>query len=136
FGKQIAPNQIQPRWFVEGIAVYAESKLTEGGRVRSSIVDMSVREQVLEDRFPSLDEISTSTRRYPGGNFAYLFGGRFLDFIARTHGEEALAKITKDYGSRIIPYGLNLVAEHATGRSFVELWEDWKEDEERRTLAL
>jgi surface antigen Omp85-like protein/WD40 repeat protein len=134
FGKQMAPNQIQPRWFIEGIAVYAESKLTRGGRVRSAIVDMTIREQILEDRFPDLDQISTFTRRYPGGNFAYILGGRFLDWIARTHGEGALAKITEEYGARIIPYGLNLVAEHATGRTFVELWDDWRKDEERRTL--
>lgn len=136
FGKQLSPNQLEPRWFIEGLAVYCETRLTGGGRVRSALVDMIVREQVLAHTFPSLDEISTSTRRFPGGNFAYFLGGRFLDFIAARHGEAALARISLEYGSRIVPYGLNIVARHATGESFVELWDAWRREEEVATEAL
>ena len=40
FGKQWAPNQVQPRWILEGLAVYEETLHTSGGRLRSSIWDM------------------------------------------------------------------------------------------------
>lgn len=35
-GKQWAPNQMQPRWLLEGLAVYEESLHTHGGRLRSA----------------------------------------------------------------------------------------------------
>src|SRR4029079_12041751 len=34
FGKTWAPNQVMPRWVIEGIATYEESKLSAGGRIR------------------------------------------------------------------------------------------------------
>ena len=34
FGKVWPPNQIVPTWIVEGLAVYAETKITSAGRVR------------------------------------------------------------------------------------------------------
>lgn len=135
-GKTLSPNQVQPRWFIEGLAVYVESKVTSGGRNRSALVDMFVREQVLAERFPSLDEISTLTRRFPGSAFPWNLGGRFLEFIAERHGEGALAAISHEYGARTIPYGLNIVARHATGKSFVELWEEWKESEVKKAIDL
>ncbi|MCK6545496.1 BamA/TamA family outer membrane protein [Myxococcota bacterium] len=135
-GKTLSPNQVQPRWFIEGIAVYAESRLTSGGRVRSAYVDLLVRAQLLADRFFTIDEITTETRRFPGGSVAWELGGRFLDFIARRHGEEALAEITREYGARLIPYGINVVARHATGKSYPELWDEWRDEETRALVAL
>jgi hypothetical protein len=39
FGKTWAPNQILPRWIIEGIAVYEESKRSAGGRNRGTRFD-------------------------------------------------------------------------------------------------
>ncbi len=136
FGKIWSPNQIQPRWFIEGIAVYTESRLTSGGRVRNALIDMYLRADILADKFLSIDELTTSTRRFPGGELHWSYGGRFLDFIARHHGSEALAQITHEYGARLIPYALNLIAKHATGKTFLELWDAWKAEEETKALEL
>ncbi|NOY91631.1 MAG: hypothetical protein GXP55_10560, partial [Deltaproteobacteria bacterium] len=35
FGRVYAPNQVEPRWFIEGYAVHEESLNTSGGRLRS-----------------------------------------------------------------------------------------------------
>ena len=35
-GKTSAPNQVQPRWVLEGLAVALETEHTGGGRLRSS----------------------------------------------------------------------------------------------------
>ncbi|MCC7386782.1 MAG: PD40 domain-containing protein [Deltaproteobacteria bacterium] len=135
-GKVLSPNQIQPRWFIEGLATWLESRLGDAGRIRSSYFDLILRAQVLEDRLPSIDEISTGTRDFPGGHQPYLHGGRFLDFIARRHGEQAIRDISIAYGGRLVPYGLNLVAEEVTGETFVELWAAWLEEEKARAAAL
>ncbi len=132
FGKIMAPNLVQPTWFVEGVAVYLESRLTPGGRNQSAFVDMLVREQILADKFPGLDVLSHFTRRFPGANFPWFLGGRFLQFIAQRHGPAAIAAISNDYGGRLLPYGLNLVAQRATGETMVVLYEAWKAAETAR----
>lgn len=135
-GRTLVPNGVQPRWFVEGIATWTESRLTGGGRVRSALTGAILRAQLEADAFPDLGEISTLTRRFPGGSSAYLYGGRFLDFVARRHGEAALADISHAYAGRLIPYALNLVAEEATGESFVRMWDAWVEEEGERARAV
>jgi hypothetical protein len=66
-GKQWAPNLVQPSWFIEGVAVYTESRFTPGGRNRSPYVDMLVRSQILGDQFPDLSVLTHYTPALPGG---------------------------------------------------------------------
>src|SRR5262249_28417555 len=49
-GKTLAPNQVQPRWILEGLAVVSESQNTSAGRIRSNLFDMYLRADVLADR--------------------------------------------------------------------------------------
>ncbi|MFH1129693.1 MAG: DPP IV N-terminal domain-containing protein [Pseudomonadota bacterium] len=125
-GKTWAPNQIQPRWFIEGLAVYEESARTAGGRNRSNVFDMYMRMAVLENNFLGLDQISSNTRYYPRGVVPYLYGSRFLKYIADRFGEEKLVEIGHAYGSRPIPYSLNTIAKKILGRTYVELWGDFE----------
>jgi hypothetical protein len=87
-GKTYAPNQAQPRWFTEGLATYQESVQTSGGRLRSSIFDMYLRMDALENRQPRLDQLSSEARRWPHGTLPYLYGARFINYIAETYGRE------------------------------------------------
>ena len=135
-GKTLSPNQVQPRWMLEGVAVWLESKLTSAGRVRSALVDMLVRTQILAGRFPAIDEVSTLLRRFPGGSVQHLFGGRFLDFVARRHGDDAIGWMADETGSRIVPYGLNIVARRVTGEDFVQMWDLWVAEETAKAEAL
>lgn len=135
-GKTMVPNSVQPTWFIEGVAVYLESQLTSGGRVKSAYIDTLVRTQVLTGDFPDVDRLSHFTRTFPGSSYAWFLGGRFVDFIVRRHGEEAIAKMSRAYGARPIPYALNLVAERATGETFVDLYDAWWEEERQRAQAV
>src|SRR5450432_785245 len=58
FGKISAPNLVQPNWFIEGLAVLNESRVTTGGRIRSSLYDMYLRTAILEDRFHDISAVS------------------------------------------------------------------------------
>lgn len=136
FGKQWSPNVIQPRWVIEGIATNLESHFTSGGRVRSSYVDMVVRAQVLDDVFPPLDDLSNVNRRFLFGTFPWILGGRFLDFIGRSYGESAIARISQEYGTRPLPYALNLITEQATERTMVDLHAEWEAEETRRANEI
>lgn len=135
FGKVYAPNHVLPRWFLEGFAVYEESTHTSGGRLRSTYFDMWMRMEVLEDELLSIDQVSTSVDRWPHGNVAYLYGSRFVEFIARRHGQRALTKMAHDYGRQVLPYAVNRMTRRATGRTMVELYDDFTEEITRRYRA-
>ncbi|HET6346640.1 MAG TPA: hypothetical protein VFH51_17030, partial [Myxococcota bacterium] len=118
FGPVIVPNSIQPTWFVEGLAVYFESILTGRGRVRSTYFDTLLRTAVLDDLAMDLGVISGAPWAFPQGGVPYLYGGRFLDHIARTHGEASVRALVHDYGSRLVPFALNLSALQSTGADY------------------
>lgn len=124
-GKVYMPNHVLPRWMIEGIAVWQETERTSGGRLRSSMWDMYLRMDALEDRFWHLDQVSTDADRWPHGDAAYLYGSYFIRYIADHHGRESIAAMARDYGDSILPYGINRVAERATGHTFTELWTDF-----------
>jgi hypothetical protein len=127
-GKVYMPNHVQPRWFLEGLAVYEETEQTSGGRLRSTQWDMYLRMDALEDRFWDIDQLSTIADRWPHGHAAYLYGSFFVRHIAERHGRIALARIAHDYGDSILPYGINRVARRATGSTFVELYGEFLDE--------
>jgi hypothetical protein len=107
-----APNQVQPRWFIEGFAVFEETERTSAGRLRSTLFDMYLRAHVLEGRFLRLDQVSNETMLWPRGNVPYLYGSAFLRYIARRYGAEVLTKISHRYGGCWspdcwVPWGLS-----------------------------
>ncbi len=124
-GKTFAPNLVQPRWFIEGLATHEESRESAGGRLRSSLFRAYLRMDAIEDRLLRMDELSTAVDRWPRGSTWYLYGSYFVDWIAREHGRAALTEISHEYGRRLIPYAVNRAARRVTGRTFVELYDDW-----------
>ncbi len=125
FGKIVAPNLVQPNWFIEGLAVLNESRVTTAGRIRSSIYDMYLRSAVLEDRFLDIDAVSNGPLAFPYGEAAYLYGSHFLKYLEQRFGSEKLAEISHRYARRLIPFGLNRVAREVYGQRFDQLWDDW-----------
>jgi hypothetical protein len=124
-GKTMAPNQVQPHWLLEGLAVFEESSKTSGGRLRSSQWNMYMRADVLENNVAPLDQFSNTPRRWPQGNLWYLYGSFFLRWIAETYGEQAIRTMIDDYGSQIIPFAVNRSIRRATGRTYEELFPAW-----------
>jgi len=124
-GKTMAPNDLQPHWLLEGLAVYEESARTSGGRLRSSMWNMFMRADVLENNVATLDVFSHTPRRWPQGNIWYLYGSFFLRWIADTYGEDAIRAMIDDQGYELIPYGLNRSIRRATGRTFEDLYAAW-----------
>jgi WD40-like Beta Propeller Repeat len=131
-GKTFAPNQAQPRWILEGLAVVMESEHTSGGRLRSTQFDMYLRADVLEHKLARLDQISNPARRWPSGNLWYLYGAKFIGWIVDTYGPQTYAAVAADYGASIIPWGINRSIRRVTGRTYEELYVGWQADLERR----
>jgi hypothetical protein len=120
-GRTWMPNQIQPRWILEGLAVLQETAHTSGGRLRSGIWEMMMRTDVLTHNVASIDQLHHFIRRWPQGNVWYLYGSYFMRFIVDTYGMEAIQKMIHDYAAQPIPWGFNRSLRRATGQTFEEL---------------
>ncbi len=133
FGKTAAPNNVQPSWWIEGMAIFSESRFTAGGRNRNSLYDMYLRMAVLENNTQSIGQISSAPIRFPHGSTPYLYGARFLKYLAGRFGEQQLPRISLDYGSEWIPFGFNKVARrHLRNKGYVKLYQEWMADLRRR----
>jgi Tol biopolymer transport system component len=135
-----APNQIQPRWFIEGLAVFEETERTSAGRLRSTLFDMYLRSHVLEGKFLRLDQVTNQTRLFPRGNVPYLYGSAFLRFLAGRFGEQTLQKISHRYGGCWspdcwVPWGLNRVLRKLTGATYGPLYDDFAQSLKDRYTA-
>lgn len=125
FGKTWSPNGALPKWIIEGLATYEESKRSAGGRTRNSEFDAYLRIPILEGRELRLDQINSGTRIFPRGNTAYLHGSSFLRYIFDRFGDGALAEMSHESGAFPIPYALNRQVLRATGESFPALYDEW-----------
>ncbi|MFO0586936.1 MAG: BamA/TamA family outer membrane protein [Polyangiaceae bacterium] len=126
-GKTYSPNQAQPRWIIEGLAVLYESGYTSGGRLRSTLFDMNMRADVLDDNIAEIDDVCGAPQRWPQGSIWYLYGSRFLAWIAETYGNHVLTAVSQDYGGTTLPLAINRSIYRQTGKTYPELYEGFKD---------
>ena len=126
FGKTWAPNQILPRWIIEGIAVYEESKRSAGGRNRGTRFDEFIRIARHANKELRLDQVSGAPRQFPRGNAAYVYGSHFLKYIFDRFGDDTVRKMGHVSGAWPVPFSVNRSISKVVGKPFTELYGDWK----------
>jgi hypothetical protein len=126
FGKTWSPNQVMPRWIIEGLATYEESKRSSGGRTRNTQFDMTLRTAVLAGKELSLDQITGSPRIYPRGNAAYLYGSHFLRYVFDRFGDDAVRRMNHASAEYFLPFAVNRQIQRVTGYTFEQLYGDWR----------
>ncbi len=126
FGKTWSPNQIMPRWIIEGIAVYEESKRSAGGRNRGSRFDSYIRIARHAKLDLRLDEVTGNPRQFPRGNAAYVYGSHFLRFVFDRFGDDKLRQMSHTSGAWATPFAVNRQIAKTVGKPFTELYDDWK----------
>ncbi|MEO1229257.1 MAG: BamA/TamA family outer membrane protein [Myxococcota bacterium] len=136
-GPYVAMNGYAAAWSVEGLAVYEETISSGAGRGRSTYVDMVLRVAALEGVFPDVDQGYRAYPRWPFGNTAYFFGGRFHLWLATRFGEAGILDYHRAYAANPIPYLSILPARQVFGSSLESLWKGFAREttEEAQVLA-
>lgn len=127
FGRSplLFPNQYQPSWLIEGLAVYEESRLAGQGRVEGPEHRL-ITEAILRDRgAPSIGNASLALPTFPQGSAAYVLGSLFVDYLARTRGDSAIRRYVETSSAELIPYLVDIPARRAFGVSFSRGWSEW-----------
>jgi hypothetical protein len=130
FGDILSPNVYIPGWMVEGITVYSESRLWDyQGRLNDGKYDAYIGARVADGRFPSIVDATFDPFEFQLEGI-YTFGGVFFNFLAKEYGEEKLTEFFNARGSSWDSLDKN--AKKVFGKSFPQLWEEWKSYENER----
>ncbi len=121
------PAAFAPLWFIEGYAIYQESKFSSGGRANSPEYTALIMAEASSDRFFSPDRLSGyfSRQTWPSlQNFAYLYGAQFISYLAAEYGEEKLLELVWELGEPHLDF--KLAFSEVYGSSLEELWREWR----------
>jgi hypothetical protein len=89
-----------PRWLFEGYATYVEGIVTGSGRPHGTWRSTYLRQWALEGRLPPYSQLDTYGGMY-GGEFAYLAGSAFLEWLARRNGDSSLVSLWRRLTAKV-----------------------------------
>lgn len=97
------PEEYQPSWVTEGLAVYYESKFTTGGRLHGSfhsqVLAADARDSASRPRSDAL-----LFTRWPDGYVPYAYGSRFFSSIVQSLGDSVIPRFVERSAGQWIPY--------------------------------
>jgi hypothetical protein len=129
YGYLTTPRWYSPRWYLEGIAVYFETWMNGGlGRVIGPYDEMVFRTLVRDSAtvydVVGLESEGTTVDFHAGVN-SYLYGTRFVSYLALRYGNDSLlAWYDRSPGSRQY---FSSQFRHVYGRSLEDEWSRWIE---------
>lgn len=89
-----------PRWAFEGYATFIEGRVTGSGRPNGAWRAAVLRAWALEGQLPRYEQLDATTGGYEAGEFAYLAGSAFLEWLARQHGDSSLVDVWRRLSAR------------------------------------
>lgn len=121
------PRVNVPRWYLEGSAVFMETWMAGGlGRAKGAYDEMVFRSMVRDDAhfYSALGLVSEGTAvDFQVGVNAYLYGTRFMSFLALSHGPEKVIEWLKRDEESKAYYSSQF--EKVFGQSLVSAWDQW-----------
>jgi hypothetical protein len=88
-----------PRWVIEGYATVVEGQITGSGRPNGVWRPALLRQWAIEGRLPTYQQMSGS-REFAGGDFAYLSGSAFLEWLLKREGDSSLVSVWRRLSAR------------------------------------
>jgi hypothetical protein len=125
FGRIFLPNIFQPLNQIEGLAVYAESDNPSLGRNNSALSDGMLRATVNDGKWIPLDRAGVASPCWPR-DASYIYGGKFYQYLSEKYGQRRLAQYQRKHSNLVIPWMQNMPAKGTFGKSFPQLWDQWR----------
>ena len=132
-----APRHYAPRWYLEGIAVFAETWMSGGlGRAQGAYDEMVFRSMVRDDAriYDPLGLVAEGIAvDFQVGVNSYLYGTRFMTYVALAYDPDRLVRwVTRQEGSK---RSYEEEFERIFGLPLNEAWQDWIEYEREFQLS-
>ncbi|HRJ28455.1 MAG TPA: hypothetical protein PLV21_06860 [Cyclobacteriaceae bacterium] len=122
-----SPRRYSPRWYHEGIASYVETWMSGGiGLAMGSYDEMVFRTRVLENAriytAQGLESEGTTTD-FQGKTNSYLYGTRFMGYLANEYGPDKIIEWVKRKDGSRRSYSAQF--KNVFGKSLNNGWRDW-----------
>lgn len=135
FGNVYSPQLGLESWWQEGLAVYYETKLQGSGRLWTPYFQGVFAAGLSEVGSLHGGYLDPAQREVLfGGN--YLFGAHFVDYLARTYGEDRLWRVIGEQSNAVFfPFAISNVFRSAYGKSLATLIDEFAADAKQRYPA-
>lgn len=122
-----APRKSSPRWYLEGIAVFMETWMAGGlGRAQGPYDEMKFRSMVRDGGhfYDPLGLVAEGVKvDFQVGANAYLYGGRFMSYLAYSRSPEMLIEWIKRTDESERSYAKEF--ERVFGLPLDDAWQEW-----------
>ena len=120
--------RVPPTWFIEGVAVWVESRYTNGGRLLDAETKGLLATLALSDAWPSLTDAGLGAYdAWPSGLTRYLLGAGFVDFLIQRHSFDAVLATLRAYNAGGFLGTFSAAWHKAVGTSLADEWEAWRQ---------
>ncbi|WP_413944424.1 hypothetical protein [Bdellovibrio sp. HCB-162] len=126
-GVQLATALSIPSWFMEGDAVWTETKYTDAGRGRSPRFMARLKALVLSGEIPIYDEFLNGTYKTNLPN-QYVYGYALISYGTNKYGEELWKYVLEDVSRFPIPLRLYVSFKRVTGQDFRDFYNEAMND--------
>lgn len=120
------PAGITPRWFTEGIAVWAESHFLQGGRLQNKLLNNDLWIQLHKKDYCSYIDCLDEPGVYPHGQLAYWAGGHFMNYLENKKPNTIRCLVFENSGN--VPFFLNDMFVRCADKKANELFTEFRVD--------
>ncbi len=135
-GRTYLPNAELPRFWLEGLATWIETRYVggdtamrspngrpaRGGRVEGSVFLARLRAAALDNAWPTPEQLTGAPLHWPRGRGWYVFGSWLLDHQARAHGAEKTTAFVAAFGKLVLPFAIQSLYRQVFGCSLHAMW--------------
>lgn len=95
------PLSVAPYWYIEGIAMYAETEYTARGRMNDVYISQLIALSALNGEFATYAQASSGTIEFPYGATRYYYGVRFVKFLEEQYGKGSIRALHTSFSKRL-----------------------------------
>ena len=120
------PTGIVPHWFTEGIAVWGESHLINGGRLNNPLFNKELLIEFKDPKFCKTIDCLDAPGVYPQGSLSYWAGAQFIQYLENKKPKTIKCLVEQNSGG--IPFFLNNAFEFCTGETAQRLFSKFHDE--------